>query len=233
MKSSAFLAIFLFAACGDDLKGQTVDAAVNGPSLKISGTAGQQMAAGAPAPAAMVLVQAFANDDETTALGEATTGADGKYSLTVPGTEFDGYLKATKDGNVDTYLSLPRLTADFASAGINEIDVNLFAFLRGPTIGMQATGQGTVALEVVDATLAPVAGAAVTSDPAATHVGYSSTGALPIDITATESLADGRAFLFGVTGAAVTITATATGHTFKPTTLKVRADVFTTTFVTP
>jgi len=68
-----------------------------------------------------------------------------------------------------------------------------------------------IALEVVDSTMATVAAAIVSSTPAAAHTGYSVAGVPPVSTTATETMADGRAFLFGYAPGSVTVMATAAG----------------------
>ena len=78
----------------------------------------------------------------------------------------------------------------------------------------------------------PVAGVAVTSTPAASKVGYSSAGSPLPDFTGTGTMADGRAFVCGLPGGAITVTGTKTGLTFKTTSLKTHIGAFTTTIVT-
>jgi hypothetical protein len=235
MRKSAL--IFLAAAaCGGG--GSTVDGPhgteSGGHSIKISGTATQQALTGnSPAPG--VVVAAFKNSDENTAVTMATTAMDGTYSLTVmtDGSPLDGYLKATKTGNADTYLYPPApLAMDFAGASVNELDTNLYDTLStNTTIGCGNTGTQTlVVLEVFDTAQMPVAGVAVTMTPAAGKTGYSGANGLP-DFTLTSTQADGRAFLCQVVAGAVTVTGTKTGATFKTTSLKARTGAFTTTIV--
>jgi len=237
MRKSAL--IFLVAAACGGGGGSTVD----GPhgnegtsqSIKISGTATQQSLTGnAPAPG--VTVAAFKNSDENTAVTMATTAMDGTYSLTVMtnGAPLDGYLKATKTGNADTYLYPPApLAMDFAGASINELDTNLYDTLStNAQIGCGNTGTQTlVVLEVFDTAMMPVAGVTVTATPAAGKTGYSGANGLP-DFTLTSTQADGRAFLCQVAAGSLTVTGTKTGATFKTTSLKARTGAFTTTIVT-
>src|SRR3954470_13449395 len=127
MRILPILPILLAGACGGSSGndnpggGGGVDAAGSGSgmAIKISGTAKLQ-GVGTSTELAGVVVAAYANSDESTAVAMATTDAHGNYTLMVPaGVPLDGFLKATKvkDGNttyVDTYL-YPQapLSADF------------------------------------------------------------------------------------------------------------------------
>jgi len=240
MRTSAL--IFLVAAAcggggGTNVDAKLPDAPPGGKTFHISGIATQQAAVGAGQPAAGVLVGAYATADENTAVATATTDMQGNYMLTVnsPTMTLDGFLKATKTGNVDTYLFPPApLTMDFMNAAVNELDTNLFDFLNNPGNNQCNNPAGTtlIVLEVFDAAMMPVAGVSVTSTPAAPRTGYTGTsGPLP-DFTATATQADGRAFLCQLPAGTVTITGTKSGATFKTTTVKTHAGAFTTTLVT-
>jgi hypothetical protein len=229
------MALILVAACSNNKTNPPADAAPNVPAMiTVSGTATQQ-GAGSSMPAQGVAVAAFKNSDENTPVAMTTTDAMGNYTLTIMtgGKPLDGFVKATKTGNADTYLYPPApLVADFTNASINELDTNLFMTVA-QTIGRGQAGQGMIALEVFDTTMMPVAGVAVTSTPAAAHTGY--TGGAPLnlpDITLMATIADGRAFLFGLAPGAVMVSATKTGATFKSHSLNVHADAFTTTVIT-
>jgi hypothetical protein len=230
------MALILVAACGKSGGGHQADAPPNVPAMiTISGTATQQAMTGSGTPAQGVTVAAFRNSDENTPVAMTTTDASGNYTLTITtnGQPLDGFLKATKMGNADTYLYPPApLVADFAMASINELDTTLYG-LVAQLIGRGQPGQGMIALECVDTMNHTVAGAMVTSMPAAAHTGYSGSGSPPLpNIMATQTLADGRAFLFGLTPGMVMVSATATGATFKSHSLNVHADAFTTTIIT-
>jgi hypothetical protein len=224
--------LLVAAACGSSKGGGTPDASNVPAMITVSGKATQQSTT-TSTPASGVTIAAFKNTDENTAIAMTTTDANGMYSLTITtnGQPLNGFLKATKSGNVDTYLYPPApLVADFTNASINELDTNLYGTVA-QTIGRGQAGQGMIALEVVDTTMATVAGAMVTSSPAAAHTGYTGALSLP-DISGTMTVADGRAFLFGLAPGQVTVMATKSGATFKTTSLKVHADAFTTTVVT-
>jgi hypothetical protein len=239
MRTSALVYLFV-AACGggggSNPDAKTPDAPPGGKTFHISGIATQQAAVGGGSPAKDVVVAAFATANENTAVAMATSDATGAYMITVnsPTMTLDGFLKATKTGNVDTYLYPPApLTMDFMNASVNELDTNLFAFLNDPANNQcnNAAGQALIVLEVFDAAMMPVAGVAVTSTPAAPRTGYTGAGGLP-DFAGTGTAADGRAFLCQLPAGAVTVTGTKAGVTFKTTSLKTHAGAFTTTIVT-
>jgi hypothetical protein len=201
---------------------------------------------GPPTPAANVIIAAYANSDESTVVAMTTTDAKGNYTLVVPSsTPLDGYLKATSAPNADvpysdTYLYPPvPLTADFANAAINMIPQSLFSTLSG-VIGMAQPGQGVVALEVIDslASMTFISGATVASDPPSNppKISYDAQGSSTPSIVnsggPTATGGDGRGFIFALDPGTYTVTAAKTGVTFKPTTVKVFANAFTTTLVT-
>ena len=238
MTRYSFAIAIVLAACGGKSGGGGggggggADAPTVPATITVSGTATQQSTtSGSPAPG--VLVAAYKNSDESTALAMATTDANGNYSLTITttGQPLDGFLKATKSGNADTYLYPPApLTADFTDASVNELDTSLYDTIA-QTIGRGQPGQGMIALEVQDAAANLIAGAMVTSNPAAAHTGYTGSIGLP-DTSATMTTTDGRAYLFGLAPGAITVMATMTGATFKTTSLSIHADAFTTTVIT-
>jgi len=252
MRTRTVLSILFAVACGGSSNGNpssdassandassTSDASAGGGStIKISGVATQLAVSGDPVPADGVLIAAYTNSDENTAVASAMTASDGSYTLTVPiaaGASLDGFLKATKPGNATTYLYPPApLSADFAGAAINEITTTTYSALSQFIGGGTAT-QGLIALEVVDSasSLTPVAGAVVTSTPETpkAKTGYTGSSGLP-DTSKTETTADGRAFLFSLAPGAITVTATKPDATFKTTSLNVHANAFTTTLVT-
>src|SRR5262249_11059715 len=128
--------VLLVAACGSSNKttgdgpgsGSAdakvyMDAPASIPAMiTISGTASSRDLSGNATPVQGVAVAAYKKTDPTTAVATATTDASGNYSLTVTtgGAPVDGYLKATKSGNTDTYLYPPApLIADFTMGSIN------------------------------------------------------------------------------------------------------------------
>lgn len=207
-----------------------MDAPPNVPAMiTISGTATQQ-AIGTPQPAPGVLVAAYRMDDPNTVVAMATTDSAGNYSLTLAtnGMPLDGYLKATKTGNVDSYLFPPGpLVADFSNASVNELATGLYSTLAGST---ESTTKSFVAIEVTDAAGMTVGGATVTATPAPEAIGYM--GAILPDYTATATASDGRAFLQGVTPGNVMLGATKTGATFHSHTINAFVGAFVTTVIT-
>ena len=199
--------------------------------ITISGTATQQDGSSNPQPASGVAVAAYKSSDETTPVAMTTTDAQGNYSLTIAtnGQALDGFLKATSSGNVDTYLYPPApLTADFSNAPIEVVATFLYNALAGDG---NTGGKQVLALEVVDTSFQPIAGASVTSTPAAPKTGYTGSGLLP-DTTATQTAADGRAFMFGLAAGQVMVSATKTGLTFKSHSVNLHANALTTTVIT-
>jgi hypothetical protein len=210
-----------------------MDAHISVPAMiTISGIATQQAQSGSM-PAADVLIGAYRSSNPSTAVATATSDAQGKFMMTITtnGAPLDGYLKATKNGNVDTYLYPPApLVADFTNASVNELDTGTFSLL---TLIGQAQDQPLIAALVTDAAAAPVAGASVSSTPAAHKTGYSGSGNPPLpDTTATSTKGDGRAYLFGMPVGSATVSATKTGVTFKTHSVGVFAGSFTTTVIT-
>ncbi len=211
-----------------------MDAPPNVPAMiTISGTATQQTTNGGT-PVAGVAIGAYKTSDPSTAVATATSDAMGKFSMTITtgGVPLDGYIKATKSGNVDTYLFPPApLIADFSMASVNELDTNTYSLLED-TLGGGQTGQGAIVLEVTDSTGATVGGAAVTATPASTKTGYTM-GTSPIpSFTATMTASDGRAYLTGNNAGSVSVSATKTGVTFKTHSVTVFSGAFTTTIIT-
>jgi hypothetical protein len=199
-------------------------------TITLSGTAVDQGQTSST-PLAGVSIGAFTVSDDTTAVATAMTDAQGKYSLTVPthGAPVDGYLKATKSGEVDTYLYPPyTMTADFAAADVNMVTTSNYSTLRSFEGG--TAGKGLVIALVVDAGGQPVGGATVSSTPASAKYVYMDANGNPFSTTATA--ADGISFMIDAppTGT-VTVSASKAGATFKSHDIKARADKLTTTLI--
>src|SRR5688572_12981007 len=107
------LALLCAAACGggggsDDGTGM-VDAPVAPAILTISGTATARSAGGS-SPVDAATIAAYAAGNDTTPIAMTTTDASGNFSLvitTTAGQALNGYLKASKSGMVNTYLTTP------------------------------------------------------------------------------------------------------------------------------
>ena len=226
MRTSAILAIFLFAACGDDGKGNTqIDAPMQGQTIKISGTAKDALSMGTLTGVAVTANKT--SDDSVVAT--TTTAADGTYTLTVPfdGTSLDGYVKASLDMYTDTYLFPPApLTADFSAAAVNMLKPGVITGLYGIAQVTQDNTKGTITFETVDATGALVAGVMVAASPSTGTIKYGN----PPSTTAVMTGADGIASVLNAPPGTVTLSATA-GGTFHAHPVKVVAGAFITTLL--
>jgi hypothetical protein len=232
LRKLVLLSVPAFVACGGSDK-PSVDAPVVSQTIMVSGTASEVSATGSnPSPG--VLVQAFANSAETTPVAMATTDASGNYTLviTTGGAPVDGFVKGTKAGLLDTYLYAPiTLTADFAGASLNMVTQSTFDLLSNTLCAAnQVPTNGAIAVIVHDAAGMPVAGATVTSSPAASKYCYNM-GAFP-NKSATVTDVDGIAYMFNVTGNA-TVSAAKSGLTFHTHAVNARAGAFTTTLIQP
>ncbi|MDQ3295793.1 MAG: hypothetical protein M3619_04355 [Myxococcota bacterium] len=214
----------------------TVDAAPDAPSapamITLSGTATSRTAGGAQNVADAVIA-AYRSSDEATPVAMTTTAANGTFTLTVPtgGVALDGFLKATKAGFVVTYLYAPKpITADTAMLPINMLTTTNYEALYNLTRVPKEANKGTVALVVTDAATMPVAGAAISSTPAATYK-YNMNG-LPSS-SATVTAADGVGYMMNAPLGAITVSATKTGSTFASHGVKVFQDSLTTTLIVP
>lgn len=227
------------AACGSDNK-TTTDAGNGSGSgsaaamITITGTA-KTVGAGSSSPAPGVTIGAYRNSDENTPVATATTDTAGAYTLTIMtnGQALDGFLKATLTGDLDTYLYPPApLTADFSGAAINMVTENTVQLLSNVCGHGITEANGVIGVEVFDASMQPVAGASLSSTPAAAK--YCFDGATPglPDGAKTETAADGLGYMIDVSGS-VMVSASKSGTTFKSHSVKVRVGTLTTTLITP
>jgi hypothetical protein len=223
--------VALFAACGGD--SNKPDAPPAAAMITISGTATARDASGST-PLAGVTIGAYSNTDENTPVTTATTDAQGNFTLTVMtgGTALDGYLKATIASYMDTYLYPPTaLGGDFSGATVVMLKPDTFDLLANTLCGAnQMTTNGAIAAEVEDGSGAFVAGATVSSNPAANKYCYNASNFPSKNATATDT--DGLGYMFNVTGTA-TVSASKSGLTFQSHPLKARAGALTTTLITP
>jgi hypothetical protein len=206
--------------------------------ITVSGTATKREGLNAN-PAAGVTVAAYKNGDDNTVLAMATTDAAGHYSMTLTtgGVALDGYLKGTLTGFIDTYLYPPKaLAADFDMASMNMVNTSTLDTLSGTLCGNnQDLAKGLVAVIVADANNAPIAGAMVSSTPAAAKYCYNKTGAVGTipDKNATVTETDGIGYMINLAPGQVTVSATKTGSTFASHAVQARAGVLTTTVIQP
>jgi len=211
------------------------DASTNIPAMvTITGTA-QTVSALGNMPAAGLTIEAYSNADENTPVATTTSDAQGNYTLVVTtnGMALDGYIKATGNNLLDTYLYPPApLTADFDGASINMVSPTTFDLLANTLCrGNQDAAKGTIAVLVEDASGNPVTGATIASNPAATATCYDGNNGLPSS-SATATASSGLGYLFNVTGSA-TVSADASGTTFQSHGVVARAGALTTTLVEP
>ncbi len=247
MRIRSLLLLGLFACGGDSGGGggtdaatdtsATADAAVDGAPapamITLSGTATSRTTGGAQ-PVAGAVIAAYRNTDEATPLAMTTTGTNGTFTLSVPtgGVALDGFLKATKAGFVVTYLYAPKpITADMAMLPMNMLTTANYGNLYALTATGQQASKGTVALVVTDAVTMPVAGATISSTPAATYK-YNGSNGLPSS-SATATAADGIGYMLNAAPGAIAISATKTGSTFASHTVKVFDGALTTTLIVP
>ena len=165
-------------------------------------------------------------------LATVTSNNTGAFQLTVAtgGTPLDGYVLATKATYLDTYLYPPSpLAADTDKAKMLMVTPGTLTALQSVASATQTAGKGFVGVIVSDCDYNPVAGATITISSG--DIRYT-TGGLP-SMTATVTGTDGVALIFNVNPGTVTVTASASGVTYRAHTFDVRADVVTTTAVQP
>jgi hypothetical protein len=227
----------LLAACGGGGGDKSADAPHVDSTITVTGTAVTLSTMGSM-PAAGVLVEAFDNADENTAVTNAMTDASGNYTLTITtnGKPLDGFIKATKSGLVDTYLYPPfALTANFSGASLNMVDSGTFSILKTTLChGTDDSAKGTIAVLVTTdpsmASAKAVAGAMVSSSPGAATTCYNKNGFPNSSVNMTDT--DGIGYLLNVTGNA-TVSATASGQSFTSHSVNSRAGALTTTLLIP
>lgn len=237
---------------GDGGGSPSTDAATSGPDAKqfldapptdavqvtVSGQAVEQSTMGST-PLAGVTIQAFRNANENTPIATTTTDAQGNFSVTIEthGESIDGFLKATLNGYVTTYLYPPYpLMMDFNMASVIMVKPDTWDLLHTIAAGgQQQEGKGVVALVVTDGAN-PVAGVKVTSEPEPTpetrYNGLVGSVVLP-NPQATETYTDGVAYLFNLPPGEVTVSATKPGMTFSSHKVKAWPDQLTTTVIVP
>jgi hypothetical protein len=223
------------AACGGNDNNNTVDGAGSGSNvpamITITGTA-KSNSGTATTPLSGVTIAAYSNSDEATPVATATSDTAGNYTLTVTtgGHALDGYIKATIATYLDTYLYPPApLAADFNGAALNIITMQTFNLVSTLCQANQTTAEGGIAVQVVDAAMASVGGATVSSTPAAAKYCYNASNGFPA-ASATATNTDGLAYMFQVTGSA-SVTASKSGVTFGSHTVNARAGALTTTLI--
>lgn len=203
------------------------------PQLMITGTTTERGLSGTTAVAG-VMVAVYKNGSDSSSIVSTMSDAQGNFSMMVPtnGMPIDGYLLATKSGYVDLYMyPTGAFIANSESNDINMITPGNKDFLSNLAGGNQMAGKGLIGLAVLDNAGNPVAGATVSSTPAAGAYRYTGSNGLP-DSGAMATSADGVAFMFNVPSGPITVSATKSGMTFKSHVVTARADKMTTTAVT-
>jgi hypothetical protein len=168
-------------------------------------------------------------------IDSTTSDNAGVYSLTATtgGTPVAGYLHGTKSGFKETYVYPPEgLAFDQPNIPVLMVSTTVFAFLPLLADAEQDAQHGFVGVLVVDCLGAPVAGASVTTDGGGTVRYVVGTSVGNGDVTQTDD--SGIALIFNVNvGDTVEVDASGGGHEWAEHTVKVRADVVTTTVVAP
>jgi hypothetical protein len=227
--------LFVFTACGDDGGGGggTPDAPSNIPAMiNISGKAVEK-STDPDKPLMGVMLAAYRNSDPNTAVVTGTTDANGMYTLSIPteGKPLDGFVKATYTGLLDTYLYPPKpLSEDFGTASIYMVSSGTLDLLSSLACrNQQDLAKGLVAVLVTDAANMPVAGAKVSSSPAAAKDCYNMGGTPNSNATMTDT--DGIAYELNLPPGEVTVSATKSGSTFNSHKVNARAGTLTTTVI--
>ncbi len=223
------------AACGSDSNNTPMPDAPGSAAQMITITGHAQQ----PLPSmvlAGVTVGAYQNANDSTAIATGTTDTSGNFTIQVMtnGVALDGFLKASLSGYLDTYLYPPSpITADYSGASMNLINESTLETLSGSFCHHGITNaNGVIAVEVVDASMTPVAGAAISSTPAPMAYCYNGATAGVPDSTATATSTDGIGYMLDVSGE-VTVSATKTGSTFAPHMVNARVGALTTTLIAP
>ena len=197
--------------------------------ITIAGTAYDNGASTATPLAGVAITLKSRADDSM--IASATSDAQGKYSMAVStgGHVVDAYILATKSGYTDAaaFPAAP-FQADDAKADSNMVTTSNFSLL-GLYTGQQST-DGIVVVAILDASSMPVAGATVSSSPAAGKYMYSDSSGRPALGMSTNT--DGAAFLVNVAAGSVTINATKSGNNFKSHAVTAKANTFTSTVIT-
>jgi hypothetical protein len=235
MRTTLILCLFALG-CGDDGGGGggQMDAPPNVPAtITVSGIATERSTSSTPRMG--VMIGAYRNSDPNTPVATATTDAAGMYTLTITtnGMPLDGYVKATYTGLLDTYLYPPKpLIADFDGASIFMVSSSTLGLLSNLLCrNDQDLAKGLVAVLVTDAADMPVAGAAVSSTPAAAKYCYNMGGNPTGDATMTD--VDGIGYMLNLPPGEVTVSASKSGSTFFSHKVNARAGTLTTTVIQP
>jgi len=174
-------------------------------------------------------------ESDDSELASTTSGSDGTYSVSTStgGTPVAGYLHGTTSNYKETYVYPPSpLALDQPNIPVLLISNLVYAFLPPLASASQDANHGFLGVLVSDCLGNPVAGATVTTDGGGTVRYVVGTSVGNAAVTTTDE--SGIAIIFNVNpGDAVSVDASVPGHEFAEHTVKVRADVVTTTVVAP
>lgn len=240
MKSLA-LALALAACGGSSSSGNTPDGSTGGgqhdaPSAPAMVTfSGTVTAKGLSSnPLSGVTLGAYTNTG-TTPIATATSDSSGNFSMMVPtgGTALQGYVKASFSGYLDTYLYPPTaVSADETGLTVFMVTSSTLDLLSNNLCrDQQQATKGVIGIEVMDASMAKVAGATVSSQPAAMSDCYNSGGTPSSGVHMTDT--DGIGYLLNVPAGTVTVSASKSGSTFMSHQLDARAGALTLTIIQP
>ena len=238
MKCLAFALALALAACGgsssgnSDANGGTADAPPAPAMVTFSGTVTEK-------PSGKLLANVMLGaymEGGSTPVATATTDSSGNFTMTIPtgGTALQGYVKATLSNYLDAYLYPPTAVgADMTGVTVFMVTQGTVDLLSGNSFckDAQDTAKGLIAVEVLDATMAKVAGAKVSSSPAAMSYCYNS-GSFPSS-SASMTDVDGIGYMLNVPPGTATVSATKSGSTFKSHSLNARAGALTLTIIQP
>lgn len=213
-----------FACLGDPLPTTAPDA------ITVSG----QVLGNILSPTGIADAEVTAFTSTATELGGDSTDGGGMYSVTVAtgGVPLNGYIRVLKGGS--SYLPTYAYPAvPLAASAVQNMlvptgsEIDALEILTGVT---QQAGNGFVGVVVKDCAGTPIAGATVSTSPAAT-VRYNA-GSTPSS-TATSTAADGVAYVFNVAAGNVTVNARAGSRVLRGHVVNARADAVTLTEVAP
>jgi hypothetical protein len=154
----------------------------------------------------------------TDPVATTTTGAGGAYTLDLanpPEVPADGYLRATAAGHKTVFLYPPTLLYQDITAPILTIPNALFGTFIGLAQANVQAGNGVIALSVRNCANEPIEGAVVTTPAAGAQIRYNDGATGFPSGTATETAADGIAYIIDVDTGAVEVDATFNGIDFR------------------
>ena len=237
LKAGALVLIGIaLAACGGDSNGPDARFACLGATLPTTApsvvTVSGQTKGNVLSQNALGGVEIIVSRTGTDTLGADTSDTPGRYSVTIAtgGTPVSGHLQLKKSGYLPTFAYPSRPLFQDDTTNVLMITPSEFTALAAAASIAPTAGAGFIGLVVSDCQGNPLAGATVTSNPAAT-IRYNVAG-FP-NQTATSTAADGVAYIVNVTAGTVQINATASGHALRQVVVNARADAITLTEIQP